>query len=101
MNREKGEIHMATKAKRKARVYYRVPITLTPAEDGGFVVTSPVIPELMTDGDTIEEIFHNLQDAMIAVIELYEDLGKPLPKEVEVIAKGKKVQLEAFVQGAA
>jgi len=38
-------------------------LTLTPAEEGGFVVTSPMEPELVTEADTIEDAFRMAHDA--------------------------------------
>ena len=58
---------------------YKVPLILAPQLDGGFTVTSPVLPELLTEGDTAEEALANVQDALDAVIEIYQDLQKPLP----------------------
>jgi antitoxin HicB len=42
-------------------------LTLTPAEEGGFVVTSPLDPELITEADTIEEAFRMAHDAQRAL----------------------------------
>jgi antitoxin HicB len=42
-------------------------LTLTAAEEGGFVVTSPVEPELVTEADTIEEAFRMAHDALRAL----------------------------------
>ena len=39
-------------------------LTLTPAEEGGFVVTSPLDPELVTEADTIEDAFRMAHDAL-------------------------------------
>jgi len=39
-------------------------LTLTPAKEGGFVVTSPVEPELITEAETIEEAFRMAHDAL-------------------------------------
>ncbi len=47
--------------------------------EGGFVVTSPILPELITEGETVEEALENVKDALAAIIEGFEDLGKPLP----------------------
>ncbi|MCK6440866.1 MAG: type II toxin-antitoxin system HicB family antitoxin [Planctomycetes bacterium] len=47
--------------------------------DGGYVVTCPVIPELITEGDTREEAERNASDALDAVIELYSDMGWDFP----------------------
>ena len=58
---------------------FKVPLVLTAQPEGGYTITSPVLPELVTEGDTLEEAVHNVQDALAAVIETYEDLGKQLP----------------------
>jgi antitoxin HicB len=58
---------------------YKIPLMLTAQPEGGYTVTSPVLPELITEGDTVEEALAHVQDALTAVVELYEDLGKPLP----------------------
>ena len=39
-------------------------LTLTPAAEGGFVVTSPLEPELVTEADTMEEAFAMARDAV-------------------------------------
>ena len=61
---------------------YKVPLLLTPQPEGGYTVTSPVLPELLTEGDTLEEALAHVQDAVQATLELYEDLGKPLPENL-------------------
>ena len=66
---------------------YKVPLVLTPQPEGGFTVTSPLLPELLTEGNTIEEAMENVNDALAATIETYQDLGKPLPKNVQVCYK--------------
>lgn len=45
-------------------------------------MTSPVLPELVTEGDTMQEVMDNLPDAIQAVIEIYEDQGKPFPANI-------------------
>jgi antitoxin HicB len=61
-----------------ARVY-RVSLVLTPQTEGGYTVTSPVLPGLVTEGDSVEEALDNARDALHATLELYEDTGRPLP----------------------
>ena len=58
---------------------YKLPLLLSPQPEGGFVVTSPMVPELLTEGETVAEALDNVRDALAAVVELYEDLGKTLP----------------------
>ena len=62
---------------------YKVPLILTPQPEGGFTVTSPLLPELITEGDTADEALSNVRDAMAAVIETYRDLGRQLPPRPE------------------
>ena len=58
---------------------YKVPLVLSPQPEGGYTVTSPVLPELVTEGDNLQDALENVQDALRATLEIYEDLGKPLP----------------------
>ncbi|MFN0056492.1 MAG: type II toxin-antitoxin system HicB family antitoxin [Planctomycetales bacterium] len=41
----------------------KVVLTLEPAGEGGYVVTSPLDPELITEAETVEEAFLNARDA--------------------------------------
>ena len=63
---------------------YKVPLLLTPQPEGGFTVTSPLLPELVTEGNTVEEALTNVKDALPAVVEPYEDLGRTLPINMRV-----------------
>ena len=45
----------------------KVVLTLEAAEEGGYVVTSPLDPELITQAETIEEAFANARDAAQAL----------------------------------
>jgi antitoxin HicB len=58
---------------------YKVPLVLTAQPKGGYTVSSPALPELITEGDSLQDALEHVQDALEAVLELYEDLGKPLP----------------------
>lgn len=57
----------------------RVPVVLEPQPEGGFTVTSPVLPELVTEGDSVSEALANAEDAFAAVVEIYEDRCRPPP----------------------
>lgn len=61
-----------------ARVY-RVPLVLTPQPEGGYTVTSPALLGLVTEGDSLEQAVENVEDALRATLELYEDTGRPVP----------------------
>jgi antitoxin HicB len=51
---------------------------LTSAEEGGFVVTSPMDPELITEAESIEEAFENARDAQKALKQSRQKLVKQL-----------------------
>ena len=55
----------------KARSYTvsdgRLVLNLEAAEEGGYVVTSPLDPELITEAETVEEAFENARDAAEAL----------------------------------
>ena len=57
----------------------RIPLVLEPQPEGGYTVTSPLLPELITEGDTISECLVNAEDAFVVALEIYEDEGRPLP----------------------
>ena len=42
-------------------------LSLEPAEEGGYVVTSPLDPELVTEAETLAEAFENARDALDAL----------------------------------
>lgn len=44
-------------------------LTLTEAEEGGYVVTSPMDPELITEADSVGEAFEMAADALAALRE--------------------------------
>jgi len=45
----------------------RMVLYLQPAEEGGYVVTSPLDPELITEAETVEEAFLQATDAAKAL----------------------------------
>jgi predicted RNase H-like HicB family nuclease len=42
-------------------------LVLEEAEEGGYIVTSPLDPELITEAETISEAFANARDALKAL----------------------------------
>lgn len=63
---------------------YKVPLLLSPQPEGGSTITSPLLPELVTEGDTVGEALENVRDALTAVVAAYEDLGRTLPINLRV-----------------
>lgn len=76
---------------------YKVPLLLTPQAEGGYTVTSPLLPELVTEGDSIAEALENVKDALAAVIEIYQDQGRPLPQNTQIPDAHSPVWLETVI----
>ena len=76
---------------------FKVPLVLTAQPEGGYTVTSPALPELVTEGETPEDALLNVRDALMAVLEIYEDLGKPFPANVRLDPHVASIQFEGVV----
>lgn len=61
---------------------YTFTILLEPAEEGGFIVTVPALPEVGTQGETYEEALSNAREAVELVIEDRLSRGEPIPADV-------------------
>ncbi len=79
---------------------FRVRLVLTPASEGGFVVTSPDIPELLTEGDTAAEALAHVPDALAAVRELYSDTHRTLPPALHPAPTNGPVTFETLIEAA-
>ena len=60
---------------------YRYTVLFEPAEEGGYVVTCPALPGLVTEGDTLEEARAMARDAIQAYIESLSKEHEPIPPD--------------------
>ena len=60
---------------------YSFTVIYEPAEEGGFIVTVPAMPGLVTEGDTIEEAREMAADAIRCYIASLQKDGEPIPDE--------------------
>lgn len=60
---------------------YRYAVLFEPAEEGGYVVTCPALPGLVTEGDTLEEARTMAIDAIRGYLEALAKDGQPIPPE--------------------
>ena len=58
-------------------------VILEPAEEGGFIVHLPALPEVVTEGDTEAEALAIAKDAIELVLESRRERGEPIPVEVD------------------
>lgn len=52
-----------------------------PAEEGGYVVSIPMLSGCATQGETFEEAVTNIKDAAQAYIEVLKEDGEEIPHE--------------------
>jgi antitoxin HicB len=81
-------------------VVYKLPLVLDPQPGGGYVVTCPLLPELITEGETVEEAIHHANDALEAIIEAYHDLGRELPPALQPARDGAPIWMETALSVA-
>jgi antitoxin HicB len=76
---------------------YKLPLVLEPQPEGGYTITCPLLPELITEADDVSEIYAHVADALVAVIELYEDTKRPLPAVLQPVTAGAAMWTETLV----
>jgi antitoxin HicB len=62
---------------------YKLPLVLEPQPEGGYVVTCPLLPELITEGETVRDALKNAIDALAAIVEVLNVLNRPLPSALQ------------------
>jgi antitoxin HicB len=78
-------------------MHYKLPLIFEPQPEGGYTVTSPIIPELLTEGDSVEDAIENVRDAFAAVLEIYRDSGRALPANLELGTVGESVHADLVI----
>lgn len=58
---------------------YKLPLVLESQPEGGYVVICPLLPELITEGDNVQDALKNANDALVAILEAFKELNRPLP----------------------
>ncbi|MFQ5631174.1 MAG: type II toxin-antitoxin system HicB family antitoxin [bacterium] len=88
---------MAKKNGKIKKTFFKLPLVLDPQPEGGYTVTCPIVPELITEGDTVSDALNNANDALSAVIEAFQDLNKPLPHALKQAMTDAPMWLETLV----
>jgi predicted RNase H-like HicB family nuclease len=72
---------------------YTFTMLFEPAEEGGYVVTCPALPGLVTEGDTMEEARKMAEDALRAYLESLRKDGLSIPEDKMPIAESIEIAL--------
>jgi len=72
---------------------YSFTVLYEPAEEGGYVVTCPALPGLVTEGETLEEARQMARDAIRAYLESLKKDGMPIPTDKKLALDPVKEEL--------
>ena len=61
-------------------VTFRITLILKHQPDGVITVKCKELPELLTEGDSVEKALERAKDAFVTALELYEDYDRELPR---------------------
>jgi antitoxin HicB len=95
----RGESPMPRKKRTaiKQETLYKLPLVLEPQPEGGYTLTCPLLPELITEGDTAQEALSNVPDALAALLAAYQHLQRPIPAVLRQDNPGSPLWLESLV----
>lgn len=57
----------------------KYPANFEPAEEGGFVITFPDIPEAISQGEDVEDAMVHATDVLESALDWYLEDGRPIP----------------------
>ncbi len=57
-------------------------VVLERQPDGGFTVTVPALPEVVTEGDTEDQALRMAEDAIVLALGHRRESGLPIPKDL-------------------
>lgn len=72
---------------------YTFTMLFEPAEEGGYVVTCPALPGLVTEGDTMEEARKMAEDALRGYLESLLEDGLTIPPDKTPITEPVEIAL--------
>ena len=76
---------------------YKLPLVLEPQPEGGYVVTCPLLPELITEGEDIQEAIQNANDALAAIVEAFQELNQPLPPALQPTLDNTRILVDTVL----
>jgi len=76
---------------------YNFTVLFQPAVEGGYVVTCPALPGLVTEGDTLPEARRMAQDAIRAYLESLRKDGEPIPRDPRLNSDPVKEKIKVAI----
>jgi len=79
---------------------YSYTVLFEPAEEGGYIVSCPALPGLVTEGDTLDEARARAVDAIRGYLESLQKDGLPIPADTKLAADPVKEEIRVDLQPA-
>lgn len=76
---------------------YSIRLHLEPDSSGVYTVTSLDVPGLVTEGRTPGEILRNVQEALDALMEAWQELGMEVPSALHPVLADRPQTVEMLV----
>ena len=73
---------------------YNYTVLFEPAEEGGYVVTCPALPGLVTEGDNLQDARKMAKEAILGYLESLRKDRQPVPKDVPLRLKPVKEKIK-------
>ena len=86
-----------TISKTRSAIEYDFTVFFEPAVEGGYVVTCPALPGLVTEGDTLAEARRMARDAILAYVESLRKDGQPVPRDPKLVSEPVKEKITVAV----
>jgi antitoxin HicB len=77
---------------------YSFTVLFEPAQEGGYVVTCPALPGLVTEGDTLEEARAMAKEAIVGYLESLRKDGLPIPSDQQSTPTPVKEEITITLQ---
>lgn len=76
---------------------YSIRLYLEPNPGGPYTVTSPDIPGLVTEGSSPDEIQRNVQEALAALQDVWQEMNLPVPPALRPVLGDRPQTVEFLV----
>ena len=83
--------------KRETSSEYSFTVFFEPAAEGGYVVTCPALPGLVTEGDTLAEARRMARDAIRAYVESLRKDGEAIPSDPKFVSDPVKEKISVAI----
>ncbi len=86
-----------TTSKQEKVSEYSFTVFFEPAAEGGYVVTCPALPGLVTEGDTLPEARKMAQDAIRTYLESLRKDGEAIPSDPKFVSDPVKERISVAI----